>query len=164
VRVAASNTKAFAEVMRGIGIRDAEPRRLRARSQLWLVEHPIGPVVVKRHTVQRPADEPQALSNVEWVHEFLQRLETVGVPAPRAAPIFGGGNSCAAIAGSIWEAVTYRAGVIIGWSRRPALREVGQFLAEFHAAASAVTGAGQRPVCIPIETLGAVAASVGPTF
>jgi Ser/Thr protein kinase RdoA (MazF antagonist) len=140
------------EALDAIGARPDATRRLPSRSQLWLVEHPNGPVVLRRHDPPREHD-------IEWVHRFLSQLEPTGFPAPRAAPVFGG-SSVAVIGDSLWEAVTHLRGTTVKWSRRPTMQEVGAFLAVFHEVSTGLATPAQRPVSYGVETLPLAAAEI----
>jgi len=149
----------FAEVLGCIGVQRGAVKRLRARTPLWLVDHPTGRLVLRRDSVLRPTDASAVGSRVEWLHDLLRRLEQVGFPSPRPAPVFAE-RSCASIGGSVWEAVTYLPGRVVGWSRRPSLQELGAFLARFHDAVIGIDVPTQRPLSLPVEGLAGAAATV----
>jgi Ser/Thr protein kinase RdoA (MazF antagonist) len=158
--VAKLSGSVFAEVLSCVGVGRADVQRLRGRSQLWLVDHPSGKVVLRHHDpAHRPADAPTSRRDIEWLHDRLRHVADSGFPAPRPAPIFEG-RSCETIAGSLWESVTYLPGRAVGWSRRPTLRALGAFLAEFHNAVAGIGPSAQRPLCRPVDGLVAAAANI----
>jgi len=100
-------------------------------------------VVVRRHDLV-------ALDTVAWIHRLLDRL---AFNAPKPVPYFDGA-SVALIDGIVWSALSYVEGEVVGWSREPAMFELGAFLASFHDAAAAVEMDAQQS---PVYSIDAVA-------
>ena len=108
------------------------------RDDLWRV----GGVVLRRH------DRAEA-STIEWIHRLLEQLE---FPAPKPVPHFDGA-SVARIDGSVWSAVTFVEGDVIGWSDSPSMFDVGAYLARFHDAATWVEMPVQQSPVFPVDQL-----------
>lgn len=128
--------------------------------EAWLTAVGSGSCVLKRYRSGfRDPSAPGHFEDVAWVHQLLSDLTAVGSPVPRPLGIFDG-VSVTTYDGSIWDAVTYRPGEIIGWSASPSLTQVGRFIADLHESASALPPRPQRPIGFAARTLPEVLAEV----
>ncbi|HXW43561.1 MAG TPA: phosphotransferase [Streptosporangiaceae bacterium] len=93
--------------------------------------------------------------DVAWLHGFLSRLAATGFPAPVPLPAFAG-TSWTVSSGSLWTLVTFLPGQVVGWAPAPPMAEIGALLARYHAAASTITPAGQRPSALPLADVPAI--------
>ena len=142
-----------AEVSELMGLDGAAVAALTGRTPVWRVDLPAGRVVVRRNDpALHPPSDAAVSRDLGWVHRFLTELASTTFPAPEPVPLLG--EASVAIAdGAVWEALTYLPGRVAGWSARPTVFRLGQFLARFHEAAGKVGGGGQREPCVPIDSL-----------
>jgi hypothetical protein len=87
-----------------------------------------------------------------WLHPVLRLLSSrFAVPVP--VEVFGGVSFMVDALGA-WEALSVLAGREVGVSERPALREIGAFVATFHLASIDVsTGVSARPNGVALRRL-----------
>jgi Ser/Thr protein kinase RdoA (MazF antagonist) len=128
--------------------------------EAWLTAVGSDSCVLKRYRSSfRDPSAPGHFDDVAWVHQLLSDLTALGSPVPRPLRIFYGA-SLTTYDGSIWDAVSYRPGEIIGWSASPSLTQVGRFIADLHESASALPPRPQRPIAFAARTLPDVLAEV----
>lgn len=128
--------------------------RLEGRSEVWLVNHRGGEIVLRRNdpALLQPVSEATIPGDIGWVHRFLARLRESAVEVPRPVPVLGG-SSVAVVDGAVWEALTFVPGRIVGWDAVPTMFEVGAFMARFHEAISGVEPEGQREGTVSVASL-----------
>jgi len=116
--------------------------------QAWLADWRGTRGVLRCSPVPEP-DMAGLAEDVEWLHNFLDRLAGTGFPAPRPLLAFGG-KSWTIVGGHLWEIVSFISGSVVGWDPAPPLEEIGALLARYHAAARQIRVSGQRPGVIPL--------------
>jgi Ser/Thr protein kinase RdoA (MazF antagonist) len=94
--------------------------------------------------------------HVAWVHRFLTSLRSDRIRVPEPVGLLDG-SAVAIIDETVWETVTYVPGRVVGWNRRPRMREMGAFLAAFHEASAQVSIGHRVGHNIPIAALTAEA-------
>jgi Ser/Thr protein kinase RdoA (MazF antagonist) len=94
-------------------------------------------------------------AGVAWLHAFLARLADLGFCSPRPLPCFRG-RSWTMTGGLLWEIVSYLPGRAVGWAARPAMEEIGAFLACYHATVRRMATAAQRPGALPLADVPAI--------
>jgi homoserine kinase type II len=87
--------------------------------------------------------------SVAWLHWYLVRLVALGFPAPRPLPAFDG-ESWMSHDGMLWELVSFLPGESVGWSARPAMEQIGEFLGRYHVGAGQIDVPTQRPGALPL--------------
>ena len=93
-----------------------------------------------------------SLAGLAWRHAMLRTIAEEA-PVPRPLRLFDGG-SFRRDGDAAWECLELLPGTEIGWNPSPSLREVGAFLAEFHAAtARSNVEATERPGGFPLGQL-----------
>jgi Ser/Thr protein kinase RdoA (MazF antagonist) len=88
--------------------------------------------------------------SVEWLHRYLLQLTALDFPAPQPLPAFDG-ESRISHDGTLWELVSFLPGEAVGWSARPTMEQIGEFLGHYHDAAAQVHVAMQRPGALPLS-------------
>ena len=141
------------ELVAAADLAGATSRRLRGRSDVWRVDHPMGAVVIRRNDpVRHPPVDATVTDDIGWVHRFLGRLAASAFPAPRPAPLFAG-RSVAVFEGAVWEALAFVPGRVVGWSPTPTMFQLGAFLASFHEATAELESFGDRASVLPVASL-----------
>jgi homoserine kinase type II len=108
------------------------------------------------HGVLRQAPiQPDSLSlarlreDATWLHAFLARLAESGFPSPRPLPAFDG-KSWATAESTLWEITSFLPGQAVGWADEPPMEEIGTLLGRYHATATHIGVASQRPGALPL--------------
>jgi len=108
------------------------------RDDLWLADG----VVIRRH-------DHAAAHTIAWLHRVLDQLE---FNAPKPVPHFDG-RSVIVRDGTVWSAVSYLDGTIVGWDQQPTMFDMGAYLARFHDAIERVTMPEQQRPAWPVDEL-----------
>ncbi len=111
----------------------------------WLVDWQGTPGVLRQDSMSLA----RLMADVTWLHAFMTRLAGTGFPSRRPLPAFDG-KSWATALGLFWEVVSFLPGWAVGWAREPPMEEIGALLARYHAAATQIGAAGQRPSALPL--------------
>jgi len=116
----------------------------------WLVDWQGTPGVLRQVPVRQDSMSlARLMADVTWLHAFMTRLAGTGFPSRRPLPAFDG-KSWATALGLFWEVVSFLPGWAVGWAREPPMEEIGALLARYHAAATQIGAAGQRPSALPL--------------
>lgn len=153
VAVTANDRAVMRAVAGAFGLDVERAVQLEGRTEVWLVPCD-GVDVVLRRTIAGVdgASADAATRSQRWVHEQLVRVGSGAAAVPQPAPVFDGSSLCT-IDRTVWEALTYLPGRVVGWDRRPTMFELGAFLAGFHDVASEVVPDSQRDDAVSVASL-----------
>jgi Ser/Thr protein kinase RdoA (MazF antagonist) len=131
------------------------PRHLRD-AEAWVSQSDSQPCIIKRyHPDFRNPAKTGHLDDLVWVHQLLADLAACRFLAPEPLPLFGG-SSVVPHNGHLWDALSYRPGLVVGIHPRPSLREIGRFAGRFHQVAGKLPGRPQRTLAFAVRDLPAL--------